>query len=217
MKYYAEFETDKIIRENFFSDFDYKGIMVEVGGGTPEFLSMSKHFKETGWRTIVIEPNPKFVEEHKNHNNEVYQYACSYENKKGEFTIVEQNVSAYGGIVTDHSFSSISVNKDYLDRTGFNLTDLNTKKIEVEIRRLDTILDELSVNNIDILSIDVEGWELEVMMGIDTNKINCKLIVVENFLNDSRYSDFFRGIGYTLKEQINYNQIYIKDDVLFTI
>ena len=54
-------------------------------------------------------------------------------------------------------------------------------------------------------------------MGIDTNKINCKLIVVENFLNDSRYSDFFRGIGYTLKEQINYNQIYIKDDVLFTI
>ncbi|MFA5248856.1 MAG: hypothetical protein WC415_06635 [Patescibacteria group bacterium] len=38
-KYYAEFETDKVIRENYFSDFSFKGVMVEVGAATPDFIS----------------------------------------------------------------------------------------------------------------------------------------------------------------------------------
>jgi hypothetical protein len=59
-QYFAEFNTDKIIRETYFPDFNYKGTMIEVGGGTPSFLSMSKHFKLNGWRTIIIEPNPKY-------------------------------------------------------------------------------------------------------------------------------------------------------------
>ena len=210
MKYYAEFDTDKILRETFCPDFNYKGIIVEVGGGTPDFLSMSKHFKDTGWRAIIIEPNPKFVEDHKKHNNEVYQYACSYENRIGEFTIVQQNVEAYGGKVTDHSFSSISLKEEYLKETNVNPNNLNIKKISVEIKRLDDILSDISVKDIDILSIDVEGWELEVMMGIDLNKINCNIIVVENFLNDKKYNEYFESLGYKLTRQIKYNQIYTK-------
>jgi FkbM family methyltransferase len=217
MKYYAEFETDKIIRETYFPDLTFKGTIVEVGGATPEFLSMSKHFKDNGWRAVVIEPNPKFVEEHKTVNNEVYQYACSDENKFGEFTIVEQQVNAYGGVVTDHSFSSIAIKESYLTKTNLSLSDLKTKKIQVEIRRLDSILQDLNIDTVDILSIDVEGWELDVMLGLDTEKINCKLIVVENFLNDIEYNNYFEKIGYVLKQEINYNQIYVKKDVLFTI
>lgn len=41
---------------------NYIGTMIEVGGGKPDFLSMSKHFKLNGWRTIIIEPNPIFAE-----------------------------------------------------------------------------------------------------------------------------------------------------------
>ena len=55
------------------------------------------------------------------------------------------------------------------------------------------------------------------MLGLDTEKINCKLIVVENFLNDIEYNNYFEKIGYVLKQEINYNQIYVKKDVLFTI
>lgn len=95
MKYYAEFDTDKIIREKYFPNYDYKGLIIEVGGATPEFLSMSKHFKDNGWRTIIIEPNPTFAQQHIEIGNEVYQFACSYEDKDGEFTIVEQQVSLW--------------------------------------------------------------------------------------------------------------------------
>jgi FkbM family methyltransferase len=138
-------------------------------------------------------------------------------NKFGEFTIVEQQVNAYGGVVTDHSFSSIAIKESYLTKTNLSLSDLKTKKIQVEIRRLDSILQDLNIDTVDILSIDVEGWELDVMLGLDTEKINCKLIVVENFLNDIEYNNYFEKIGYVLKQEINYNQIYVKKDVLFTI
>ena len=212
MKYYAEFNTDKIIREKYFPDYDYKGIMVEVGGATPEFLSMSKHFKDNGWRTIIIEPNPTFVQQHIDVGNEVYQFACSYEDRDGEFTIVEQSVNAYGGVVTDHSFSSISVKESYLKHTNFNLTESNSKKINVKIKKLDSILKDINVNKIDILSIDVEGWEIEVMRGLDTKNINCKLIVVENYLNDKSYTDYLQSVGYTLSDEISYNQIYLKNN-----
>lgn len=210
MKYYAEFDTDKIIREKYFPNYDYKGLIIEVGGGTPEFLSISKHFKDNGWRTIIIEPNPTFVNQHIESGNEVYQFACSNEDKDGEFTIVEQQVNAYGGVVTDHSFSSIDVKESYLRKTNFNLTNLNSKKIDVKIRKLDSILKDINVNKVDILSIDVEGWEIEVMEGLNTKNIDCKLIVVENFLNDESYKNYFESIGYYLSESIQYNQIYLK-------
>jgi|LakMenEpi03Aug12_release.lakeMendotaPanAssembly.Ray.scaffolds.fasta_scaffold103415_4 FkbM family methyltransferase len=210
MKYYAEFDTDKIIREKYFPNYDYKGLIIEVGGATPEFLSMSKHFKDNGWRTIIIEPNPTFAQQHIEIGNEVYQFACSYEDKDGEFTIVEQQVSAYGGIVTDHSFSSIEVKDSYLRKTNFNLTNSNSKKINVKIKKLDTILNEINISKIDILSIDVEGWEIEVMKGLNTENIDCKLIVVENFLDDDSYKKYFESIGYYLSDNIQYNQIYLK-------
>jgi FkbM family methyltransferase len=210
MNFYAEFDTDKIIREKYFPDYSYKGIVVEVGGATPEFLSMSKHFKDNGWRSIIIEPNPNFVKQHREFGNEVYECACSYEDREGEFTIVKQEVNAYGGIVTDHSFSAIEPKKNYLETLNFNLTEKNSEKIKVKIKKIDTLLSEINVDKIDILSIDTEGWEIEVMRGLNTKNIDCKLIVVENLFNDASYVNYFESIGYYLADSASYNQIYLK-------
>ena len=55
------------------------GIMVEVGAAGPNFISQSKPFKDFGWRCICVEPNPEFAEQHREVGNEIYEYACSYE------------------------------------------------------------------------------------------------------------------------------------------
>jgi FkbM family methyltransferase len=211
--FYAEFETDKIIRETYFSDFNYKGLIIEVGGADPEFLSMSKHFKDSGWRSIIVEPNPEFANKHRNLKNEIYEFACSFEDGESEFTIVQQQV----GDITYESFSSLSINEDYLKFTNFKLTESNSTKVKVKTIKLNTLFEELNLENIDILSIDTEGWELEVMKGFDTKKYNCKIIVVENFLKNPNYEKYFNDIGYSLSKQIEYNQIYIKNDLLLPI
>jgi FkbM family methyltransferase len=206
--FYAEHNTDKIIREELFPDLSFKGVMVEVGGGTPEFLSMSKHFKESGWRTIIIEPNPDFVEQHRRIGNEVYQFACSSEDCSDvPFTVVSQETKAYGGIVTDHSFSSINIKPEY---AALMPASAKAKKILVEVRRLDGLLIKLGLAKIDLLSIDVEGWEIEVLQGLDMKKIDCPTIVIENFNHDPSYTKYMLRLGYRLIRQIEYNYIFQK-------
>lgn len=207
-RYYAEHDTDRILRERFFQDLDSKGIMVEVGGGTPDFLSMSKHFKDSGWRTIVVEPNPAFVAQHRKCGNEVYQYACSAQDKSGvPFTVVSQEVEAYGGVVTDHSFSSIELKPGY---AALMPSAATTKQIIVEVRRLDGILHGLGITRVDLLSVDVEGWEIEVLQGLDTRRIECPVIVLENFNHDPSYAVYMQGLGYELALKIEYNYVFTK-------
>ena len=75
--FHSENNLDAYIREELFPDYTYQGIMVEVGGGLPDSLSCSKHFREHGWRTIVFEPNPHFYELFLEQNIECYNFACS--------------------------------------------------------------------------------------------------------------------------------------------
>ena len=208
-KYYAEYSTDKIVRERYFPNFDRPGVMVEVGGGTPDFLSMSKHFKDSGWRTIIIEPNPLFAQKHREMGNEVCEYACSSEDRTGvPFTVVSQKVEAYGGMVTDHAFSSLELKPSY---AALLPATANRKTITVDVRRLDGILADLSIAKVDLLSIDVEGWEIEVLKGFDTNRISCSVIVIENLNHEPSYAEYMGGIGYSLDKIIEYNYVFTKD------
>ena len=42
--FFGDQNIDAIIRSRYFNDYSYKGTIVEVGGATPEYLSMSRHF-----------------------------------------------------------------------------------------------------------------------------------------------------------------------------
>jgi FkbM family methyltransferase len=203
-QYYAEFETDKYIRENFFPDFDYRGIMVEVGAGPPSFISSSKHFRDNGWRTICVEPNPKFITQHQDVGSEVYPYACANEEKKTSFVINYNNDEWYSQENDGVSFSSLDIR--YVDVPQHNTQET----IEVETIRLNTLLERIHIDKIDILSIDVEGWELDVMLGFDHIKYDPKVIVLENFEYKPEYEKFMKERGYIKDTELGYNQIYVK-------
>lgn len=198
--YNAEFETDKYIRETFFPDFEYKGIMIEVGAGPTVFYSMSKHFRDNGWRCICIDPNPKFVDDHKKNGNEIYQLAISNYNGKSEFNIVLTDMwnSEYDGI----SYSGLEIK--------YNMPNYKIDKIQVEVKTLNTLLDEIKVDNIDFISVDVEGSEIEVIEGFNLKKYNPKVVLLENYTHDPKYESFMDSLGYKLKMKINYNYIFEK-------
>ncbi len=203
--FYAEHNTDKFIRDKYFSDYSYKGVIMEVGAATPTFLSTTKHFKENGWRAIHIEPNPIFVEEHLKVGNEIYNYACGEEDKDNvDFTVISQQ----NGEITCHSFSSFFVKDVYqnLDLNYFNRLD--KKIIKVNCRKLDSIIKELNLQNIDILSIDTEGWELEVMRGLSI--IKPTVIILENVLHSDEYNQYMENNGYKLDDKVEINYIYIQ-------
>jgi hypothetical protein len=48
MRFHGEGGIDKLIRVVFFPSRAYKGIFVEVGAADPSYLSISKHFRDSG-------------------------------------------------------------------------------------------------------------------------------------------------------------------------
>lgn len=224
--YFAELETDKVIRETYFRNFDYKGTMMEVGGATPDFLSMSRHFKLNGWRTIIIEPIPEFVQKHRDFGNEVYEFAAGPDNYNDAPFQKVNWVNNPDNPITFHSLSSFLVKDEYLKIEGYEngINDLlnhqyhvnertgrkpEITEIKVNIRTLNSIYQFLGLKSIDILSIDVEGYELDVLDGFSLYKYRPKVIVLENADGNPDYPAYMNDHGYKMDIQLKYNEIYI--------
>jgi len=202
--FFAEHKEDQFLRSKYFPDYGYKGTLVEVGGGTPEFISVSRHFTLNGWRTVIVEPNPTFAKQHRDIGNEIYEYALSDTEKDDvDFTLVHVNQ----GNITDHSFSSLKIKESYRSISNGWVNSLNKTYIKVKQRRLDTIIKEASIEQIDILSVDTEGWELEVMNGLSL--LRPKVIMLENIFNETSYRTYMTDKGYKFEIQIGNNDIYL--------
>jgi len=170
------------------------GIMVEVGAAGPEFLSQSKPFRDIGWRCICIEPNPKFAQMHRDVGNEIYEYACSYEDKDDvNFEMVTQPSNG----ITYESFSSLGIPDNIVKISGYSgIECLNIEKIKVNVRKLDTILEEAKVSKVDYVIVDVEGWELDVMKGFSIEKYKPKVVVLECIGDNELYHEYMNSINY---------------------
>ena len=67
---------------------------------------------------------------------------------------------------------------------GGKRRNASSNLIKVKARTLSSILNELNIQNIDFFSLDVEGYEFNVLKGIDFNKVNIKNILIEIYTND---------------------------------
>ncbi|TSA57512.1 MAG: FkbM family methyltransferase [Methylophilaceae bacterium] len=185
--------------------------MVEVGCATPELLSMSKHFRDFGWRCIGIEPNPRFVSLHKACDNEVYEYAAAdFEADDFDFVVAETDADYSDQSLSAHSYSSLSIKPEYQNYKNGAISHFKQTQIIVNVRRLDTILQNHcpDIETIDYLAIDVEGYEIEVMKGFSVLRYKPKVIVLENLFHNPDYHTHMESIGYKLHSRIEYNYIY---------
>ncbi|HEY2178087.1 MAG TPA: FkbM family methyltransferase [Caulobacteraceae bacterium] len=209
----AEGNVDHLVMDRFFPG-DRPGVMVEVGTAHPEFLSISALFRSRGWHVIATEPNPAYAAEYEARGISVLPYACSDRDKDDVgFTVVDSHGAPYGGgNVTFESFSSLAIKPGYAKLKR----NLDKKIIRVNQRRLDTILAEHfpEVNEIDLVCVDVEGWELEVLTGLSFGKYRPKVLIIENLLFESVYHVFMRERGYRLWKVLVPNDVWVRSDLL---
>jgi FkbM family methyltransferase len=206
-EYRSETKVDEWIRDNHFTDWDYKGVMVEVGAATPEYISNSYHWRVNDWRTISIEPNPKFAEEHRKVDSEVVECAVSDYEGVAEFIMVGEERGE--GNTSWHSFSHLAEKKlenipnDW--KEAYNRE--NKEIVRVSVRTLNSILEEKGIDKVDILTIDVEGLEVKVLGGIDLEKYQPKVILIENVENTD-FSPYLKG--YQLAHKTIYDDVWVR-------
>ncbi len=161
-KNYSQFGQDVFVN-NFFNKKD--GIFVDVGANYPVNGSNTYLLEQNGWTGLAIEPQENLRNLWANERKTpCLKYVIGTENKMVTFST---------GNDEQHGLAGVS---------GFNKLTISSKKIELEQRRLDDILNEYNIKDVDYLSIDVEGYEMNVLKSIDFSKTNIKLIGLENDL-----------------------------------
>jgi FkbM family methyltransferase len=205
----AEGEIDVLVRERFFPGAA-AGVFLDVGAAGPDFLSVSRLYRQLGWRVIAIEPNPLFCEAHRAAGHDVLQYACADRDEDGvEFEVVDSHGAVYeGGPVSFESMSSLAIKPRY---RALRDEHLDVRRITVNVRRLDTILAEHApdVDRLDVVSVDVEGWELEVLDGLSFDRFQPSVVIVENLFADPAYGDAMDRRGYALWRRVPPNDVYV--------
>ena len=179
------------------------GICVEVGSNEPvSICSQSWHLEEKlNWKCILIEPNPKLVVKTKNSRLKaiILEYACISDDKIDNLEL-HIPLSKNGEEITGHAS---------LDKNADEHNYKSHKSIKVQAKTLTSILKKENIDDIDLLSIDVEGTELEVLKGLDFSKYTPKLILLEDkhlYLNKHLY---LKSKGYILVRRLNRNCWYI--------
>lgn len=178
------------------------GFFVEVGANRPRQESQTWHLEQLGWTGVLIEPQPNLAEElRRMRSAQVFAFACSSPQNAG------RNMRL-------HVAGALSA----LDRERMAPGAEPERVIEVPVRTLHDILTEARAPvAFDLLSIDVEGHELEVLGGFDLAHWRPRLVLLEDHVGNLEKHRFLRAAGYRLIRRCENNGWYVPRDTAVAI
>ena len=171
------------------------GFFIELGGNDG-YTQSNTFFLEyqKNWNGILVEGIPDLARscEYFRIHSKVFHCACV------EFDYPDQSITMqYAGLmsIVNGAMKSQDLDQEHIKR-GLSCQNISDSySIQVPTRTLQSIIDECQVDEIDFLSLDVEGFESNVLNGIDFNKNAPKYICVE--------ARHFEDVHHILKS--NYN------------
>ncbi len=169
------------------------GFFVELGAFDGVTQSNSLYFEQKGWRGILIEPIPPVYQVcvRNRPNATVVNCACVSEDFKD--ANIEMTWAGLMSIVKGARKSDEA--DDEWVRRGEEIQNIKRADIRVPARTLSSILDQYKAPTIDLLSLDVEGFEIGVLKGLDFTRHAPRNLLVEESDTDD-IEDYLRKKGY---------------------
>lgn len=150
------------------------GFYIDVGANDPVEHSVTKAFYDVGWRGINIEPLPMYAAAFAEQRPRDINLAVAAGGAIGELTLYD--VPATRGWASPDA----SVAEAHRAQ-GHAIAELRVPQ-----RTLDSICMEYVHGDIHFLKIDVEGFEAEVLRGIDLGRWRPWILVIEATVPNSR-------------------------------
>lgn len=165
-----------------------KGCYLEIGAYHPSRLSNTYRFYRKGWRGIVIEPNPDVKHLFLKLRPKDKFLGMGVGKKSGKLKYYKYLIPALNTFsnkqVEENKLKSFKVNKIY----------------KVKVIRIKELLKKYIKRPIDFLSLDVEGWDKEILDNWDW-KYKPKVICVED--------EKLKIEGYRLEARTKHNSIFV--------
>ena len=214
--YYSQDNQDKMLNEHVFLNYK-KGVFVDVGAHNGISINNTLFFeKENDWNGINIEPIPTVYKDLCINRPKCVNINCAVSNKNGVVKFINNTGAT----------QMISGIKDTYDPRHINRLNYENSKyggeteiIDVNTKKLSTILNENNIQHINYLSIDVEGGEFEVIKSINFDEVFIDVIGFENNYNDTsipiiqylenkNYNVFYKSLDIFM---IHFNSKFIKN------
>lgn len=198
--YFSEAGQDMLVKDNFFKN-QKSGFFLEIGAFDGIEGSNCYHFEKfMNWEGIAIEASPlQFEKLKKNRNCKLMNIAIGSENKQVEFYEVVEGFTQMSGI-NNLNF------KDSFERIKKN-SNSKINKINIECKTFEKLIPSDQI--IDLISIDIEGNELDVLKSINFDKYQIKVIILENKIpKEFSYLKFFKEKNFYYFDRVGMDEIY---------
>lgn len=192
---HAQFREDLAILDAFGPE--HRGFFVDVGANDGITGSNSYLLEKRGWRGVLVEPSVALADTCRRlrPGSVVVNKAVVNDPAVTSVDYYEYLPSPTGARFD--GYSSVGAPSPYGEKAILAGAQLKTSKVPA--CRMDAILDEFAGDApIDVLSVDVEGFELEVFRGMSFERHCPRVIVVEDnsFGADLAVPDLLAKHGY---------------------
>ena len=202
-KFFSQAGQDKVIKNHFFPN-KKNGFFLEIGAFDGIEGSNCFHFEKfLNWNGIAFEPSKVQYEKlKKNRNCKILNKAMSNSIVEVDFVEVIEGLTQMSGIRNENYTAEKIINNSTQSKT--EISKIVTTTFDQEVP---------SHQEIDYLSIDIEGGELSVLETIDFKKYTIKVVSVENNLPDKfNYNSFFISKNFSFFDRVGQDEIFYNNN-----
>lgn len=184
--------------------FKNKGFFVDIGANDGVKFSNTKLLEDIGWDGVCVEPIKETFEKLKqNRKCNCFNVAVSQKEGKVQFQRILGEAEMLSGMFHTYDERHVKRIEKEIEQHGGEKQIISVMSIPFS--------NLIERENIDYVSIDVEGAEMEVLQSINFSKHNITLLSVENNYNSEDIPNFLKQKGYTLHTIIGHDWFFVKN------
>jgi FkbM family methyltransferase len=205
MKSFSQNQEDLFIK-NYFGDF--KGTLLSIGENNGLDFSNARLLIENGFSAHLVEPSSVFYDLKRLYlyNEKVQCYNVAVGIEQGIVDFYESGAHVPNGI-----------DKALVSTLNFNETqrwsNVDFHKIKVNVVPFAFLWEMTDFAQLDFISIDAEGYDLDILEQIDLAAVDCKCLIIEHNSNKNlidAYKGYCRNFGLVSVLENAENIIFIR-------
>lgn len=166
---------------------------IDVGANHPSRLSNTYQLYREGYTGVVIEPNRGLMRIHRLLRPRDLHLAIGCGDRPAVLSFKHADSHVLSGFESEGLKASVFKNTEF-----------------IPVLPLDMVMAELDIPEIAVLSIDVEGFDFQVVLGAGETLKKTRIVVIEGDEADTKLMMTFEEAGFKLGEKTKHNLFFVK-------